>query len=115
MIEDNVLKIKYPSGHMHINIDKFFPATLDRADKVFRLMRDHSPEEDIEGLYIYLQKERNLFDGQQEHYARQVATLTEKRALREAKESLRVSKRLYQRTKRNIELLEKITKIGGRP
>ncbi len=40
--EEKMLHIEYPTGHMDIRMDKFFPATLDRARKLFRLMAMHS-------------------------------------------------------------------------
>ena len=36
--EEKMLHIVYPTGRMDIRMDKFFPATLDRARKLFRLM-----------------------------------------------------------------------------
>ena len=50
MIQDNILQIKYPRGQMNLVINRFFPATLEKARLVFRLMRDHSTEEDIRAM-----------------------------------------------------------------
>lgn len=109
MIKDGIIKIKYPTGEMNLVIDKFFPATLERAKIVLRLMRDYSPPEDQMAIYSYLSMRLSEFDAMIGFYGQIVATEVHRKELREAGEGLRQSRAMYRRTKRNMELLQKIT------
>jgi hypothetical protein len=111
MIQDNILKIKYPRGQMNLVIDRFFPATLEKARLVFRLMRDHSTEDDISAIYNYLDGRRHYYKTRMEHYATVVSTETRRKEVREASLGLHESRALYIRSKRNMELLKEITKM----
>ncbi|OLR55068.1 hypothetical protein BHK98_02695 [Hornefia porci] len=109
MINDGILQIKYPTGEMNLVIDRFFPATLERVKIVFRLMRDYSPPEDQMAIYSYLSERLLEFDQQMNYYGEIVATEVYRSRLREASNGLRQSQTMYKRTKRNMELLRKIT------
>ena len=37
--EEKVLHIEYPTGYMNIRMEAFFPCTVKRADKLFRMVR----------------------------------------------------------------------------
>lgn len=109
MIKDGNIQIKYPTGEMNLVIDKFFPATLERAKIVLRLMRDYSPPEDQMAIYSYLSKRLSEYDTMIGFYGQIVATGVNRKELREAGEGLRQSRAMYRRTKRNMELLQTIT------
>lgn len=113
MIQDNILQIKYPRGQMNLVIDRFFPATLEKARLVFRLMRDHSPEGDISAIYSYLDDRRQHYKTEMEHYATVVSTETRRKEVREASKELHENRTMYIRCKRNMELLIEITKMEG--
>ena len=109
MINDGILQIKYPTGEMNLVIDKFFPATLERVKIVLKLMRDYSPPKDKMAIYGYLSKRLLEYEQMMDYYGQIVATEVNRRELREAAEGLRQSRAMYRRTKRNMELLLKIT------
>ena len=109
MIKDGIIQIKYPTGEMNLVIDRFFPATQERVKLVFRLMRDYSPPEDQMAIYSYLSERLYEFGQQVSYYGEIVATETYRSRLREASKAFRQSRMMYKRTKRNMELLQKIT------
>ena len=109
MIKDGIIQIKYPTGEMNLVIERFFPATQERVKLVFRLMRDYSPPEDQMAIYSYLSERLYELDQQVSYYGEIVATETYRSRLREASKSFRQSRMMYKRTKRNMELLQKIT------
>ena len=109
MIKDGIIQIKYPTGEMNLVIDRFFPATQERVKLVFRLMRDYSPPEDQMAIYSYLSERLYELDQQVSYYGEIVATETYRSRFREASKAFRQSRMMYKRTKRNMELLQKIT------
>lgn len=109
MIKDGIIQIKYPTGEMNLVIDRFFPATQERAKLVLQLMRDYSPPEDQMEVYSYLSKRLCEFESMMDFYGQIVATGVKRKELREAAEGLRKSRTMYRRTKKNMELLLTIT------
>ena len=109
MIKDGIIQIKYPTGEMNLVIDRFFPATQERAKLVLRLMRDYSPPEDQMAVYSYLSQRLCEFESMMDFYGQIVATGVKRKELREAAEGLRISRTMYRRTKKNMELLLTIT------
>ena len=109
MIKDGIIQIKHPTGEMNLVIDRFIPATQERVKLVLRLMRDYSPPEDQMAIYSYLSQRLFELDQAMSYYGEIVATETYRSRLREASKGLRQSRMMYRRTKRNMELLKKIT------
>ena len=108
--EEKTLHIVYPTGHMDIRMDKFFPSTLDRARKLFRLMAQYSSSEDKHRLLELRQKEQKLIN-QEESYCK-LAMDSEKRMDVSKYTSLaRNAANERHRTKRNIELLCQICRL----
>jgi len=110
MNEGKILHIKYPTGYMDIRVENFFPATLDRAMMVFRLMHEYSSEEDIKMIYDYLWEKIEESTNDSCEYSVTLSITTDKKEERKAADGLRKSKSMKKRAERNLELLKKITK-----
>jgi len=110
MEKEKTLHIEYPAGYMDIRIEKFFPATLERAEKVFRLMRDYSRREDMKMVHDYLFEKLEGYIDICCDLSVTLSITTDRKTEREASEKLRYAKKMRKRSKRNIELLQKITK-----
>lgn len=109
--EEKMLHIGYPTGHMDIRMDRFFPATLDRAKKLFRLMAQHSPLEDQHRLLLFLkQKEQRLADKAATHRKQEQDSTRKGEAHRYASLA-REAEIQRQRARRNVELLCEICKL----
>lgn len=109
--EEKTLHIVYPTGHMDIRMDKFFPATLDRARKLFRLMAQYSSGEDKHRLLEFLRQKEKILKSQEESYRKQAENSSEKADVSKYT-SLASNVEIEQhRTRRNIELLCQICRL----
>ena len=90
----DVFKISYPTGYMEINLEYFFPCTLDKARKVFPLIHRYSSEKDKERLLKFLQ-------GLERYYADLMKEYEGK-----SQEKFNEARKLLKRTVRNIELFK---------
>lgn len=109
--EEKMLHIVYPTGHMDIRMDKFFPATLDRARKVFRLMAQYSSREDQSRLLEFLRQKEQKLQNQEESYSRKVLESTKKTDINRYTAYAHNAANDKHRTKRNMELLCQICKL----
>ena len=101
--EEKMLHIVYPTGHMDIRMDKFFPATLDRARKLFRLMAQYSSCEDKQRLLEFLRQE--------ESYCKLALDSKKKMDVNKYTSLARNAANEKHRTRRNIELLCQICRL----
>lgn len=53
-IKNNTFQITYPTGSMELYLDAFFPCTVARGKKVFRLIRANCTQEQQDNLLAYL-------------------------------------------------------------
>lgn len=111
--EEKTLHIAYPTGHMDIRMDKFFPATLDRAKKLFRLMEQYSPIEDHRRLLEFLCIKEQKLASQEETYHRQALGCVKKSDISKYTGLARNAAKEKQRTRRNMELLCQICRLEG--
>lgn len=124
--QEKMFRISYPSGYMDLYLDSFFPATLERAKKVFRLIDQHCSVSDKQRLWDFLQKKYERLGALEKMYA--AKTDAAKRRFEEAQHlsahersttrleyvneaaKLREASRLRKRLHRNIELFnERVT------
>ena len=110
MIIDKVLHIEYPTGEMNIIIDKFFPTTVKRADKVFHLVKEHEP---LDALILY-----HHLEALAHHYFEEIDKLSDEidsaindEAYQDAYAGHRYALRKYDQAKRNMRDLKKIAKL----
>lgn len=100
------LKIIYPTGSMELNLDYFFPCTLDKARKVFLLINEYSSDADKTRLLTFLQKLENKYAAQMRDYADKAKSCpVNSPKFREYATLFKEARRLRQRTARNIDLL----------
>lgn len=109
--EEKMLHIQYPTGHMDIRMDKFFPATLDRARKLFRLMAQYSSGEDKHRLLEFLRQKEQKLKNQEESYAKQAQGCAKKMDVHKYTSLARNAEIEKHRTRRNIELLCQICRL----
>ena len=109
--EEKMLHIVYPTGHMDIRIDKSFPATLDRARKLFRLMAQYSSSEDKHRLLEFLCQKEQKLGNQEESYSRLAMDSEKKMDVNKYTSFARNAANEKHRTRRNIELLCQICRL----
>ena len=108
--DDGKLKITYPTGHIELNLDWFFPCSLDKARKVFSLIHRHSPEPDKDRLLAFLRRLEKRYFAQMQEYANEAAAYpANSDKWREYTAKFKEAMRLRQRAAKNIELF-----IAGR-
>ena len=109
--EEKMLHIVYSTGHMDIRMDKFFPATLDRARKLFRLMAQYSSSEDKHRLLEFLHQKEQKLGNQEESYSRLAMDSEKKKDVNKYTSFARNAANEKHRTRRNIELLSQICRL----
>ena len=75
--EEKVLHIEYPTGYMNIRMDVFFPCTVKRADKLFRIVRRYCTPRDKDRLLEVLRSLEKKYTERERFYSIQVQTTTE--------------------------------------
>lgn len=75
--EEKVLHIEYPTGYMNIRMDVFFPCTVKRADKLFRIVRRYCTLSDKDRLLDALRTLEKKYTDKERFYSIQVQTTTE--------------------------------------
>lgn len=75
--EEKVLHIEYPTGYMNIRMDVFFPCTVKRADKLFRIVRRYCTLGDKDRLLDALRTLEKKYTDKERFYSIQVQTATE--------------------------------------
>jgi hypothetical protein len=99
------LKITYPTGYMELNLDCFFPCTMDKARKVFSLICRYSSEVDKDRLLTFIRGLESGYFDQMQEYANKATSYPERSAeCREYISRFKEARRLRQRTSKNIEL-----------
>ena len=99
------LKINYPTGYMELNLDYFFPCTLDKARKVFSLIHRYSSEADKDRLLAFLRAlAAGYFAMMQEYAGKAASSATNGDERRDYTSMFEEARRLWQRTATNIEL-----------
>lgn len=99
------LKITYPTGYMELNLNYFFPCTLDKARKVFSLIHRYSSEADKDRLLAFLHGLESRYFAQMQKCADKATSYPVKSdECREYTSRFKAARRLRQRTARNIEL-----------
>lgn len=110
MIHGTLLHIDYPSGEMNIFIDKFFPATVERAKKVFQLVKEHEPYDALL-LYYHLEKLALDYRSLMDQYSDKIDAAGSSEDYKAAHEQRRNCLRKYEQAKRNMRDLKRIAKL----
>lgn len=101
------IRINHSTGYMEVNMDQFFPCSLQEARKVFALVHRYSSDGDKQKLTDFLKNKEKYCFRKMRLYAEQVmefhSTTTE---YRELMRKFKEAKNLHQRMKRNIEIYQ---------
>lgn len=103
--EEKMLHINYPTGHMDIRMDKFFPAPLDRAKKLFRLMAQYCSRDEQIRLFQYLASMRQKLKDREVSYQIRAAECEKKMDAHRYTSLAKKAATEHQRAGRNMELL----------
>lgn len=102
--EEKILHIEYPTGYMDLKMDAFFPCTVDRAGKIFKLICQYCPKSDKERLLRFLEKKEKRYLAQKQTFLQKEKYASSRTEKEEYGRRVRESERLAQRTRRNIEM-----------
>lgn len=111
--KDKVLRISYPTGYMDIRLDAFFPCTIKKARKIFRLVQSYSSFEDKKRILSCLRGKEQKYKSQIQTFSGRLAASQEKAEMQKWDARLREAKRLLHRTQRNMELFREVAGYGG--
>lgn len=111
--KDKVLRISYPTGYMDIRLDAFFPCTIKKARKIFRLVQSYSSFEDKKRILSCLRGKEQKYKSQIQTFSGKLAASQEKAEMQKWDARLGEAKRLLHRTQRNIELFREAAGYGG--
>ena len=109
--EEKNLRIAYPSGYIDLRLEKFFPCTLERAKKVFRLMDKMSSKADQVKLYKFLVKLEAKFKAQIDSNLGQAKASMKRGDIAAYESNARIAAMQMKRTQRNRELLCQICNL----
>lgn len=102
--DEKILHIQYPSGYMDLKMDAFFPCTVDRARKVFKLVSQYCPKSDKDRLLRFLKNKEKHYQAQKQTFLQQEKCAESHKEKEQYAARVRESERLAQRTRRNIEM-----------
>lgn len=101
--EEKILHIQYPTGHIDLKMDAFFPCTADRARKIFRLICQYCSQEDKDRLLRFLREKERRYQSQVRTFEQQIKSSTQEKGRSSLESRMRESARLQIQTHRNIE------------
>lgn len=107
--QEKILHIRYSTGHMDIRMEVFFPATVDRAKKLFRLVRQYSSEKDKQRIWNCLSDKEKKYKSQIQTFMKKMEEATTKREKSYWYSRRREAGHLLLRTQRNMEIFQKMT------
>lgn len=111
MIDNNILRIEYPTGKMNLFIDKFFPAEMSKANMVFKIMAENSPEEDTKELYYMLRAMADDLRQDIDHYNALIDVTTRPKKYDEVYDKLKACQKKHSQAIRNMRDLRKIARL----
>jgi hypothetical protein len=107
--EEKIFHIGYTTGYIDIRMDAFFPCTVKRGAKVFRLVRKYSSAEDKHRLLDFLNKTEQRYSHQIKCFEGQAAAATRKEEINYHSQQLKEARRKLAMTQRNIAQFKEIT------
>lgn len=110
--EEKILHIQYPTGYMDLKMDAFFPCTVDRARKIFRLICPYCSREEKDRLLRFLKEKDRRYQSQIQTFQSQERRSSDPKEKAVLLQRIRESERFRQRLRRNMEIfLEKEGKL----
>lgn len=102
--DEKILHIQYPTGYMDLKMDAFFPCTVDRARKVFKLICMYCSKSDKDRLLRFLKNKEKHYQAQEQTFLQQEKCAGSHSEKERFAIRARECERLAQRTRRNIEM-----------
>lgn len=102
--EEKMLHIQYPTGYMDLRLDAFFPCTVDRAKKVFKVICQYCPQEDKDRFLRFLREKARRYDAQIRTFEQKRDASTDTSEIKALNNRIRDCARMKSRLNRNIEL-----------
>lgn len=102
--EEKTLHIAYPPGHMDIRMDGFFPCTVERAKKVFKLICQYCSQEEKDKLRRFLTDKEKRYQSQAQSLWNHIKSCTDAAERKSLISQYKAVIRLKERLNRNIQI-----------
>ena len=102
--EEKRLHIRYPTGQMILEIERFFPCTVAKAKKLSPLIRRYCEKAEKEKLRQFLKKQEMNYLSRIKVFQNREKKSEEETEKRELQRCIREAERMLQRIRRNMEI-----------
>lgn len=107
--EDNKwFHIGYPTGHMDVRLENYFPGNMKRVEKLFRLVRDFSTVADKDRLLAFLKSKEQRLSGKASSLQGKLAGCKDKKQQKTIEAELKEAERSLAQIQRNIQQFEAV-------
>ena len=102
--EEKRLHIRYPTGQMILEIERFFPCTVAKARKLSPLIRRYCEKAEKEKLQQFLKKQEMNYLSRIKAFQNRAKKIEDESEKRDLQQRIREGERMLQRIRRNIEI-----------
>ena len=102
--EEKRLHIRYPTGQMVLEIERFFPCTVAKAKKLSPLIRRYCEKAEKEKLQQFLKKQEMNYLSRIKAFQNRAKKIEDESEKRDLQQRIREGERMLQRIRRNIEI-----------
>lgn len=102
--EEKRLHIRYPSGQMILEIERFFPCTVVKARKLSPLIRQYCEKAEKEKLQQFLKKQEMNYLSRIKAFQNREKKSEDESEKRDLQQRIREGERMLQRIRRNMEI-----------
>lgn len=103
--EEKRLHIRYPSGRMNLEIERFFPCTVVKARKLSPLIRRYCEKTEREKLQRFLKKQEMNYLSRIQAFQNREKKSEDESEKRDLQRRVRECERMLRRIQRNMEIL----------
>ena len=103
--EEKRLHIRYPTGQMVLEIERFFPCTVVKARKLSPLIRRYCEKAEKEKLQQFLKKQEMNYLSRIKVFQNRQKKSEDESEIRDLQRCIRECERILRRIKRNMEIL----------
>lgn len=102
--EEKRLYIRYPTGQMVLEIERFFPCTVVKARKLSPLIRQYCEKAEKEKLQQFLKKQEMNYLSRIKAFQNREKKSEDESEIRNLQQRIREAERMLQRIRRNMEI-----------
>ena len=102
--EEKRLHIRYPTGQMILEIERFFPCTVAKARKLSPLIRQYCEKAEKEKLQQFLKKQEMNYLSRIKAFQNREKKSEDESEKRDLQQRIREGERMLQRIRRNMEI-----------